>query len=274
MKERVTLVTGGARGIGRGIAAKLSAQGASVVIADRDAAAAQATAEELGVSSGKVLAVPGDVTREDEVVKLIDTTIEHFGRLDVLVNNVGTGQHVIWTADLELAEWERMIAINLTATFLCSKHASRQMMARGYGRIISVASINSLGGFPLVAAYNAAKWGVVGLTKTLANELGPYHITANAVCPGPVDTDFQRSNVAQRSAILGVSEEEYRTRINHLTPLRQWTTPEDIGAMVAFLASDEAAHITGAVIPVTGGMDLLGGVPPAWPGAPFPGGSR
>lgn len=270
LKEQVALVTGGARGIGRGIARHLATAGASVVVADLDAASAQEAARELETMGAAALAIAADVTREDAVITLIKTALDRLGRLDVLVNNVGAGQRVVWTADLELAEWERMLSINLTSAFLCSKHAARHMMAQGHGRIISIASINALGGFPLVAAYNAAKWGMIGLTKTLANELGPYRITVNAICPGPTDTDFQRANVAQRARILGISEDVYRDRITQMTPLRRWTTPDDLGAVVAFLASEAAAHITGAVIPVTGGMDLLGGVPPAWPAVPFP----
>ena len=153
---------------------------------------AQVTVGEVAAKGRRALAVECNVTQAASVQAAVDRALDEFGRIDILVNNAGTGQRVVETVDLDEAEWDRVLAVNITGVFLCSKYVGRQMMRQDSGKIINLSSINGISGPPLVSAYNAAKWAVIGFTKTLAVELAPYHVNVNAICPGPVDTDFQK----------------------------------------------------------------------------------
>lgn len=259
---RTALVTGAARGIGQAIARRLASEGARVCVVDRDYERASATAREIVEAGGVAHAIACDVADEASVVAAVAQARERFGGVDILVNNAGVAPHVIPVVDYPLEEWERHMNVNLKGTFLCCKHVAPLMMERERGKIVNISSINGLSGPPLVAAYNASKWGVIGFSKTLANELAPYHINVNVVCPGPTDTEFHSVTMPERARILGISEAEVRERIRQSVPLGRWTRPEDVAAAVAFLASDDADHITGEVLPVTGGMAGVGGVAP------------
>ena len=169
---------------------------------------------------------------------------------------------MVETVDLEEDEWNRVMAVNITGVFICSKYAGRQMMAQESGKIINISSLNGVAAPPLVAAYNASKWAVIGFTKTLATELAAYNINVNAICPGPVDTDFQKMNMAERAQMVGITEREMRERLRASIPLGRWTTPEDLGATAAFLASDDSVHITGEYLIVSGGLSGVSGVSP------------
>jgi len=259
---KVAVVTGAARGIGRGIALRLASEGADVIVAEVDEAMAEATAREIEKKGRRALAVRCDVTKESDVQAVVARVLKEFSHIDILVNNAGTGQRVVETVDLDEGEWDRVMGVNIKGVFICSKHVGRQMMRQESGRIISISSINGISAPPLVAAYNASKWAVIGFTKTLAVELAPYHINVNAICPGPADTDFQRANMAERSAAMGITESDLRERMRQSVPLGRWTTPDDIGATAAFLASDDSAHMTGEYLVVSGGLSGVAGVAP------------
>jgi NAD(P)-dependent dehydrogenase (short-subunit alcohol dehydrogenase family) len=262
LDDNVAIVTGGARGIGRGIALRLADEGANIVIVELDEETAKTTAKEVESRGRRALVVVCDVTSSSDVQAMVGKTLSEFGHIDVLVNNAGLGQTVVETVDLDEAEWDRVMAVNITGVFICSKYVAREMIRQESGKIVNISSVNGISAPPLVVAYNASKWAVIGFTKTLAIELAPYKINVNAICPGPVDTDFQRANMAERSAVMGIEESDLRERLRQSIPLQRWTKPEDLGAAAAFLASDDSVHMTGEYLVVSGGLSGVSGVAP------------
>jgi 3-oxoacyl-[acyl-carrier protein] reductase len=245
-ENKVALVTGSARGIGRAIAETLASRGASLVIADLRAELAAATAQEIAASTGqRTLAVAVDVVNSDSVKAMIDRVLAEFGHLDILVNNAGiTRDNLIMR--MEEADWDLVLDINLKGAFICSKAVVRTMMKQRYGRIVNIASVSGLAGQAGQANYSASKAGLVGMTKALARELGSRQITVNAVAPGFIPTDLTKDlPAALKDASL------------KMIPLGRWGSPQEIAAAVAFLASDEAAYITGHVLSVDGGMVMM-----------------
>lgn len=243
LEGRTAIVTGGAQGIGRAIAAALAAQGAAVAILDRDAALAAACAAELG---GGALWRAADVVDLGATGGVIGELIGRWGHVDVLVNNAA----VISTAPfmaLDEAEWDRVMAVNLRGAYGACRAVVPAMVARERGRIVNIASVAGKRGGGLLGsvAYATAKAGLIGLTKALARELAPHGVTANAVCPGPVQT-----------AMTERMEPELRARVRGLVPLGRFARPEEIAAAVVYLASDEAAFVTGEILDVDGGLTM------------------
>jgi len=245
-ENKVALVTGSARGIGRAIAETLASRGASLVIADLRTELAAATAQEIAASTGqRTLAVAVDVVDSNSVKTMVDRVLAEFGRIDILVNNAGiTRDNLIMRMDE--ADWDLVLDINLKGAFNCSKAVVRTMMKQRYGRIVNIASVAGLAGNAGQANYAASKAGLVGLTKSLARELGSRQITVNAVAPGFIPTDLTKD-----------LPEELKEASLKMTPLGRWGSTQDIASAVAFLASDEAAYITGHVLSVDGGMFMM-----------------
>ncbi len=262
---QVAVVTGAAQGLGLGIAAQLAHNGAEVVIADLQEEKAQAAAADLQKQGLKVQAGRLDVADSEQVNAFFGQVFAQRGRLDILVNNAGVGQLVTPLVELADQEWERVLRITLTGTFYCCRAAGRLMEARESGAIVNIASINGQNPAALVVAYNAAKAGVISLTKTLALEMAAYGVRVNAVCPGPVYTDFNRSVMAQRSQSLGLNEEQMVERIRNAIPLGRWGEPVDIARGVAFLCSPAASWITGEIMRVSGGLEGVSAAPPKRP---------
>ena len=244
---RVAIVTGGARGIGRETAETLAASGARVVIADLDEGAARASAAEIAASGRRVSAIGVDVSDEAGVEAMVHATVETEGRLDILVNNAGVAIRRP-AVDLALAEWDKVVAVNMTGVFLGARAAARAMIAAGDGgAIVNVASIMGLSGgglYPNVS-YQATKGAIVNMTRALAVEWAPHGIRVNAVAPTYV-----------RTRLIGpiLREPELVARIEAMTPLRRLAEPRDVAAAIAFLASAAAAMITGHVLAVDGGF--------------------
>jgi 3-oxoacyl-[acyl-carrier protein] reductase len=245
-ENKVALVTGSARGIGRAIAETLAARGASLVIADLRAEMAAATAQEISASTGqRTLAVAVDVVDSNSVKAMVDRVLLDFGHLDILVNNAGiTRDNLIMR--MEEADWDLVLNINLKGAFNCSKAVVRTMMKQRYGRIVNIASVSGLAGQAGQANYSASKAGLIGMTKALARELGSRQITVNAVAPGFIPTDLTKDLPT-----------ELKDASLKMIPLGRWGAPQEIAAAVAFLASDEAAYITGHVLSVDGGMVMM-----------------
>ena len=252
---QVAVVTGGASGIGKAIAARLRAEGGSVVIADADYEGATATARELDG-----LAVQTDVTDSDSVNSLASTVKSEFGTADVLVNNAGV--HIQKLAvELTDEEWDRVQQVNARGCFYVCRAFAPQMMRRERGKIINI--ITRLGGNPFSSAYIASKSAIWGFTQCLALELAPYQIAVNAVAPGHValGTGMEKWFRA-KAEMMNVSWAEFQENVLKTIPLGRWCTPEDVAATVAFLVSKDAQYITGEQINVTGGWTGYGATPP------------
>lgn len=243
LKGRVAVVTGASRGLGRAIALELARRGARVVVNYRqNEAAAREVVEAIRAAGGEAIAVQADVTRYEEAERLIRAALEAFGRIDILVNNAGATRDNL-LAMMKEEDWDFILATNLKSAFNCTKAALRPMMRQRYGRIINITSIAGLVGNAGQTNYAAAKAGLIGFTKSLAKEVGSRNITVNAVAPGLIPTDLTEP-----------LPQEFKEAALRMTPLGRLGTPEDVAYAVAFLASDEAAFITGHVLTVDGGM--------------------
>ena len=243
---KVAIVTGGGRGIGRALAMGLAEAGADVAVAARTVGEIEATAAEIENRGGKALAIPTDVRDVDQVAGLLHKTIAQFGRVDILVNNAGAGNSLTRVVDMSAEAWEAMIGENLNSVFKCCKIIGEVMMKRKAGNIINLSSVAGLGPFPRLAAYAAAKAGIINLTKTLAVELAPYNIRINAIAPG-----FLRTAMFLKA----MPEDSPRRRAQlKCIPLRRFGSPEDIVGVTIFLASDASAYVTGETIVVDGGL--------------------
>jgi 3-oxoacyl-[acyl-carrier protein] reductase len=241
LNEKIVIVTGASRGIGRGIAEVLASRGAHVVAAAR-ADNAGATAEAIRNAGGKAESAPLDVTDSASVEALVDDVVSRHGRIDVLINNAGITRDQLMLR-MKREEWDAVIDTNLTAAFTCVHAALRPMIKRRAGRIISISSVVGQMGNPGQANYAASKAGLIGFSKALAREVASRNITVNVVAPGLVETDMTKA-VAEKA----------QAEWSSLIPLQRLGTPHDIAAAVCFLASDEAAYITGQVLAVNGGM--------------------
>ena len=259
IKDKIAIITGAGKGIGRAIALRLAAEGATVVAADLMGKDAESVAAEIKTQGGRALALQGDATKEEDVDSMVRKSIETYKKIDILVNNVGGGSGgpalIIKTA---AENWDRTMAITLKSTFLCSRAVAREMVKRKEGRIINISSISGKLGESLIGPYCAAKFGVLGLTQVLAKELGRYNITVNAVCPGYVYTPgwevLARQMKETYSSLADKTPEEiFDERVKPLTALGRPQTAEDIASLVAYLASEEAKNITGQAMNVDGG---------------------
>jgi NAD(P)-dependent dehydrogenase (short-subunit alcohol dehydrogenase family) len=253
LRDRIALVTGGGRGIGRGIAVTLATEGADVVIGDVDRRGATVVAREVEARGRRALACSLDVTRRASVAAAVAQTLDAFGRLDVLVNNAGIIR-LSPVVSMRQADWDAVLAVNLTGVFRCCRAVAPHMVARREGKIVNVASNAGKRGWANGAHYVASKFGVIGFTQSLAAELAPYHVNVNAVCPGVVDTAMWREVLAPaRAARTGVPVDDAFAEVVRGIPLGRPQTPADVGHLVAFLASEEARNITGQAIAVNGG---------------------
>jgi 3-oxoacyl-[acyl-carrier protein] reductase len=244
-EDKVAVVTGSSRGIGRAIALRLAEGGARVVVNyRRDEAGAEEVVAQISASGGQAIAVQADVSDVKQAQTLIDTAKATFGRVDILVNNAGTTRDTLLMRMSE-EDWDVVIDTNLKGTFNCIKAVSRQMLRQRYGRIVNITSVAGLSGNVGQANYASAKAGLIGLTKTVAKELGSRGITCNAVAPGFVYTDLTAS----------LPPELVQQAVDR-TPLGRVGKAEDMAAAVLFLASDDASFITGQVLAVDGGLSI------------------
>jgi len=244
LEGKVAIITGAGRGIGAAIARRFAAEGASVILNSLSDSASK-TAEEIVASGGKAIAVQGDVSKAADAVKIIDVAISTFGRLDILVNNAGITRDGLLLRMTE-EDWDAVLDTNLKSVYLCSRVALRPMLkSRGGGRIINLSSVIGLSGNAGQANYAASKAGIIGFTKSLAKELASRQVTVNAIAPGFIVTDMT----------AGLTEEAKQALLKRI-PLGALGAPEDVAAVAAFLASDEAHYITGQTITVDGGMTL------------------
>jgi NAD(P)-dependent dehydrogenase (short-subunit alcohol dehydrogenase family) len=243
----VAVVTGGGRGIGRAVAGALIAHGARVALAGRRREVLDQTAAELGA-----LAVPCDVTREEEVAQLARRVDEALGPVDILVANAGVSHSTPFSRET-LADWNRVLAVNLTGAFLCARAFLPAMLERRQGRIICVASVAARVGFKYTAAYCASKHGLLGLVRSLALEVAEQGVTVNAVCPGWTRSEMVEGAVATIARRTGRSPADAEQTLAEMSPQRRIFEPDEIAAVIGWLCGDEAAGVTGQAWNIDGG---------------------
>jgi 3-oxoacyl-[acyl-carrier protein] reductase len=244
LKDKVSLVTGASRGIGRAIARELAARGATVLAAARDPEKLAAVVSEIVAEGGKALPLPLDVADAASVEAAFDALLKAHGRLDHLVNNAGITRDNL-VLRMKPDDWRQVLETNLTGAFLCTQAALRPMIKQRAGRIVNITSVVGLGGNPGQANYAASKAGLVGFTKSVAREVASRSITVNAVAPGFIETDM-----------TAAMTDKAREAVTSLIPLGRVGQPQDVAAVVAFLVSDRAAYITGQVLSVDGGFHM------------------
>lgn len=250
LQDKAAIVTGAGAGIGEAIARRFAAEGGQVLVADIDGKSARAVADAIRADGGVAFALAGDVSREDVAQAISDQALEHFSRIDILVNNAANFVHKR-VEDATAEDWQAVLGVNVIGTSLCSKHAVAAMKQVGGGNIVNIASINGLVAMPEWMTYNASKAAIVEMSKSMAMDLAPFNIRVNCVCPGMTMTPALRRAIAE----VGAPEEEVM-RV-HLAPhalIKRWGRPEEIAAGVLFLASDEASYVTGATLVIDGGF--------------------
>src|SRR5262245_25557463 len=258
LEDRVAVVTGGGRGIGRAIAEAFYREGAKVAIASRNAKVLQTVAMEVNKGDHRIVPFRCDVTSADEIEVLFGNVVEVWDRVDILVNDAGLGgatPAVPGAGDGDVdARWRDILETNLTGPFRCIREALPHLPDGGRGRILNGSSILGKMGAAGRAAYCASKHGVIGLTRALALELAPRRITVNAICPGWVDTDMSRDSLAAVAAAKGTSPEEERRAAEARIPLGRFVLPDEVARLAVFLASDAGAGFTGQAINIDGGQ--------------------
>ena len=245
-KDRVAIVTGAGRGMGRAVAHRLAVGGAKLVVNDMASDSADAVASELRDLGVEAVAAPGDISKSPDVRRMVDTAIENYGTVHILVNNAGILRPTA-VIDIEEDEWDLVVSVNLRGTYLCSRAVLPAMREAGWGRIVNFSStagknVSTVGG----AHYTAAKAGILGFTRHLAKEEAGYGITVNSVCPGLIDTEMVRMTI----------DPDLTKAYAASFPIPRLGEPEEVAELVAFLASDRAAYITGASLDINGG-DLM-----------------
>jgi NAD(P)-dependent dehydrogenase (short-subunit alcohol dehydrogenase family) len=254
LHKQIAIVTGGGQGIGREIALRLSQEGATVVIGDINTQGAAETVETISHgSNGKAISVPTDLIHEDQVVRLVNAAMEVSGRIDILVNNSGIAGPMKNIEDITAKEWDETMAVNVRGMFFCCRHTIPIMKRQNQGSIVNIASVTGKRALTQRTPYATSKMGVIGFTRTLAAEVGPWNIRINAVCPGIV-SGLRLEQVFQGIARhTGKSRDRIAAERVENTALKRFVDPKDIAALVAFLCSEDAATMTGQDINVSAG---------------------
>jgi NAD(P)-dependent dehydrogenase (short-subunit alcohol dehydrogenase family) len=263
MDGKVAMITGAGRGIGRKIALELARRGATVVLTDKNVGALDETAKLLSASltsENKVneqhMCREADVTALDQIASLCQDVAAHLKRIDILVNNSAIAGPTRPVAEVELGDWEGVLRINLTGAFICAKAVLPHMMERRSGKIINMASIVGKLAYAMRSPYAASKWGLIGFTKTLAEECGPYNIQVNAVCPGPVKGERIDEVIGARARELNIPAQDIEKEYVGKSCMKRMVTESEVASLVAFLASTDADAVTGEAIDITAGYCL------------------
>ncbi len=256
LEGKVAIVTGGGGGIGRAIALRFAREGAGVVVAGPTEEKIKSVEKEIGDSGGRVTAALGDVADEADVMRMVAAALGAYGRIDILVNNAGIAGPTALVPNVSREDWDRTFAVNLTGAFLCAKHVLPHLIEQQSGCIINITSIAGLQAYAYRSPYCASKWGMIGLTQTLAEEGGRYGVTANAIAPGPVRGPRIERVIRNRATEMKLPYEDVVRQYVEPTALKRMVEEEDIAAMAVFLASDEGANITGETLNISAGYRL------------------
>ena len=262
LRDKVAIVTGGGKGIGKAIALAFAAEGAKVAVAARTVPKLEETVAQIKANGGEALAVPADVTKEAEVEAMVAGVVRHFGTVDILVNNSGIGGPTARVCDMDLAAWNEVISLDLTGSMLCCKHVLKHMMPKRSGNIVNIGaeggrSGDGRSGYPMRSPYCCAKMGLIGLTESLSIEVGEYNIRVNAVSPAAVRGDRIISVVQGRAAATGVPFEDLMAKIAANYSLGRMAEESEVAAVAVFLASDESRIITGQTIAAHCGIHII-----------------
>jgi len=255
LKDKVAIVTGAGRGIGRGIALRLAKDGADVVVADINSETVNKVAKEIEALGRKSLAIVADVSNGESVYAMVEHTVAKFDKLDIMVANAGICQ-VKPAIEITEEEWDKIFSVNTKGAFLCDQAAAKQMIKQKqkHGKIINCASIAAHSGFSLLSSYSATKFAIMGFTQALAKELGPYGINVNAYCPGIVGTDMWELIDEKMGILTGVPKGETLKKYTELITLGRVETPDDVACLVSYLASADSDYMTGQAINICGGI--------------------
>jgi 3-oxoacyl-[acyl-carrier protein] reductase len=252
---QVAIIVGGARGIGEAIAHTFSREGASIVLVDLEKMTPQLDSVAQGINEhgGKAVAIAADCSDDRQVNAMVDETVARFGKIDILVNSAGFRGPLLPVQDITEKEWDDVLLYNLKLVFLCCRAVLKQMMKQKSGSIVSISGTAGREGMALRGSLCAAKWGLVGLTQTIAKEAGPYGIRANVICPGGMDEPDLREMYAERAKGLGMEFSQLEKQVLELTPLRKYAKHDEVARAALFLASSDSSHTTGESLNVSGG---------------------
>ncbi|HXV49311.1 MAG TPA: SDR family NAD(P)-dependent oxidoreductase [Candidatus Binatia bacterium] len=252
---QVALIVGGARGIGATIAQTFADEGAVIVLADLEKMKSELDAVALRINQrgGKAVAITADCSDDQEVNRVVDETVHRFEKIDVLINSAGFRGPLVPVTEISEKEFDDVILYNLKLVFLCCRAVLKQMIKQKSGSIVSISGTAGREGMALRGSLCAAKWGVVGLTQTIAKEAGPHGIRANVICPGGMDEPELREMYAERAKTLGMSAKQHEDQILALTPLRKYAKHDEVAKAALFLASSDSSHTTGESLNVSGG---------------------
>jgi NAD(P)-dependent dehydrogenase (short-subunit alcohol dehydrogenase family) len=255
LANQVAIIVGGARGIGEAIAHTFSREGAIIVLVDLEKMKPQldGVAQAITQKGGQAIAIPTDCTSDAQVNRMVDETVRRFGKIDILVNSAGLRGPLVPVQEISEQEWDAVHAVNLKAVFLCCRAVLKVMLQQKSGSIVSISGTAGKEGMALRGSLCAAKWGLLGLTQTIAREAGPYGIRANVICPGGMDEPDLRVMYAERAKGLGMEFSQLEKSVLDLTPLRKYATHEEVAKAALFLASSDSSHTTGESLNVSGG---------------------
>lgn len=255
LKDQIAVIVGSARGIGAAIAQAFSQEGARLVLVDLEKTKPEldGVAQAINQAGGNALAITADCSDDSQVNALVDDTVRRFGKIDILVNSAGFRGPLVPVQEITEKQWDDVVLYNLKLVFLCCRAVLKQMIKQKSGSIVSISGTAGREGMALRGSLCAAKWGVVGLTQTIAKEAGPYGIRANVICPGGMDEPDLREMYGQRAKNLGMTVEAHEAQILALTPLRKYAKHEEVAKAALFLASSDSSHTTGESLNVSGG---------------------
>ena len=257
LENKVTIITGGGYGIGRIIALRFAAEGARVCIAARSRDKLAETAQEIKDLGGDVLDLPVDISREEAVASMIAQAVDHFGGLDILVNNAAAEGPTLPIHEMDGRDWRQVVDVNLNGLFYCTKHALKKMIPQRSGNIINIGSIAGVYAYPMRTPYNATKWAIAGVTQTIAAEVGPHNIRCNCLSPGPTEGERSARVIQKRADATGQSFDEMKKYYEDQIPIRRFVKAEEVASAAVFLASDDSSGITAQHFCVSGGIEVL-----------------